>query len=291
MDAVLFACLAGALLGLLKVSVRVALRRAPDIEASAFVMTVVGLGASTAIALLFGFRPADFDPGKLWPFFAIGAVVPGVARLLHIRAVRDVGAARTGILLGTAPLLSALIAVAVFHEPLRAGLAAGTLLIVAGGFALAWDRSRPAEWKALGGLLALVVALLIGIRDNVARWATGESHVDPVLAIVAVLAAASVVMLISVLLGGQGRAVSERLRGALLPFLPIGLITSIASLLVLEALARGAVSVVAPLIATQVLWVVAFSALLIRRHEAVGRRLVLAALLVVAGAILVGATQ
>ena len=291
MDAVLFACLAGALLGLLTVSVRSALRRAPDIEASAFVMTFVGLVVSIIVAALLGFRPLDFDAGQLWPFLAIGVLIPGVARMLHIRAIRTVGASRTGILIGTAPLLSALIAVAVFHEPLRAGLAAGTLLIVAGGFALIWERSRPEDWKALGALLALLVALLIGIRDNVARWATGESHVDPVIAIVAVLATASVTMLLYLLLGGRGRAPIARVRAVFVPFLPLGVLTSIGSLMVLEALARGPVTVVAPLIATQALWVVAFSAVLIRRDEAVGRRLVLAALLVVAGAALIGATQ
>jgi drug/metabolite transporter (DMT)-like permease len=46
--------------------------------------------------------------------------------------------------------------------------------------------------------------------------------------------------------------------------------------------------VVAPLNATQSLWGVVFAALLLRRTEAIGRRLVLAALLVVAGGALIG---
>ena len=51
---------------------------------------------------------------------------------------------------------------------------------------------------------------------------------------------------------------------------------------------RGRVSVVAPLVATESLWGVAFSALLLRRSELVGRRLVLGALLIVAGGVVIG---
>ena len=50
-------------------------------------------------------------------------------------------------------------------------------------------------------------------------------------------------------------------------------------------------TVVAPLNATQSLWGVVFAALLIGRAEMIGRRTVLASVLVVAGAVLIGATR
>ena len=50
---------------------------------------------------------------------------------------------------------------------------------------------------------------------------------------------------------------------------------------------RGSVSVVAPLNATQSLWAVLFAALAYRRAEAIGRRTVLAAVLVVCGGALI----
>jgi drug/metabolite transporter (DMT)-like permease len=52
---------------------------------------------------------------------------------------------------------------------------------------------------------------------------------------------------------------------------------------------RGDVGVVAPLNATQSLWGVLFAALLYGRSEAVGRRTVLAGVLVVLGGSLIGA--
>ncbi|MDH5332600.1 MAG: EamA family transporter, partial [Thermoleophilia bacterium] len=54
---------------------------------------------------------------------------------------------------------------------------------------------------------------------------------------------------------------------------------------------QGGVGVVAPLNATQSLWAVVFAALLYRHSEAIGRRTVLAGLLVVVGGALVGVTR
>ena len=59
----------------------------------------------------------------------------------------------------------------------------------------------------------------------------------------------------------------------------------------LEALDRGRVTVVAPLYATESLWAVLFAALLLRSSEAVGRRLVAAAVLMVLGGALIGISR
>jgi uncharacterized membrane protein len=56
-----------------------------------------------------------------------------------------------------------------------------------------------------------------------------------------------------------------------------------------EAYYRGRVSVVSPLVATETLWGVGLSALLMRHTELVGRRLAIGAVLIVAGGALIGA--
>jgi uncharacterized membrane protein len=61
--------------------------------------------------------------------------------------------------------------------------------------------------------------------------------------------------------------------------------------LLFEAYYHGRVSVVAPLVATESLWGVAFAALFLRRSELVGRRLVLGAALIVAGGVLIGVSR
>ena len=87
------------------------------------------------------------------------------------------------------------------------------------------------------------------------------------------------------------RAAAGALAAAAVPFFPAGATLAIAYAALLEAFDRGDVTVVAPLNATQSLWAVAFSAALIGRSEAIGRRLVLAAVLIVAGSATVAASR
>ena len=77
-------------------------------------------------------------------------------------------------------------------------------------------------------------------------------------------------------------------RRAAVAFLPAALCYGVSYVLLFEAFYRGRVSVVSPVIATESLWGVTFSWLLLRRHERVGVRLLSGAALVVAGGIFIG---
>ena len=83
--------------------------------------------------------------------------------------------------------------------------------------------------------------------------------------------------------------VRERVGRAVPAFAVAGLCLGLAYSALVAGLDTGRVSVVAPLNATQALWAVVFGAVLLRRTEAIGRRVVLAAALVVAGGALIGA--
>src|SRR5207248_7829318 len=75
-----------------------------------------------------------------------------------------------------------------------------------------------------------------------------------------------------------------------LPFVPAGLLFGASYVALFEAYYRGRVTVVAPLVAMESLAGVALSALLLRRSELVGKRLVVSAALIVAGGALIGAS-
>jgi uncharacterized membrane protein len=70
-------------------------------------------------------------------------------------------------------------------------------------------------------------------------------------------------------------------------FILPGVLFGLSYVCLFEAYYRGRVSVVSPLVATESLWGVALSALLLRRHELVGPRLFGGAALVVAGGALI----
>ena len=71
-------------------------------------------------------RPTGSISITLWPFAAIGLFVPGLSQLLFILAVRHAGPSRAAILVGTAPLGSVLLAMALLDEQLRPALLVGT---------------------------------------------------------------------------------------------------------------------------------------------------------------------
>ena len=285
MTGVLFACLAGLFLGALNITMRRGLARVADVDAASAVIAVVAFVGIAATALAAG---SDFDAGELWPFLLLGAFVPGLSQLLVVHAVQAAGASRAGILFGMAPLFSALIAIVAFDEPLRWPLAAGTLLVVAGGVALAWEAERPVGYRAYGAALAVIGAAAFGLRDNIARAVTEEVAADPLAQSTALMLGAAVVLVANLL---RRPAALRRLRRAFAPFASSGIVLALGQATLFEALDRARVTVVAPLAGTGVLWTVVLAAIFLGRSEVVGRRLVVVALLVVAGGTLVGATR
>jgi uncharacterized membrane protein len=122
----------------------------------------------------------------------------------------------------------------------------------------------------------------------VARAVTEDVAADPLAQTTAIMLGASLVLLANLL---RLRSPLPRLRAAFGPYASSGVVTALAQATLFEALDRGRVSVVAPIVGTGVLWTVVFAAIFLGRGELVGRRLFVVALLVVAGSTLVGATR
>ena len=284
MIAVLFAALSGGFFGALAVAVLYGLQRGADPAVGGLVGSIVALAVSTIAAA------ADHrwtNVSNLWPFFVAGLLVPGVSQIIFILAVRDAGPSRAAILIGTAPLMSVLIALALLGEPARAELLAGTLLVVAGGAALSRERRRPEHFRAIGAVLALTCAGLFGIRDNLVRWGTRDVHPPAQLAATTALLAATVFLVVYVV-AFRRREFGSRLRRALPAFWPAGVALGLAYDCLVEAFDHGRVGIVAPLNATQSLWAVVFAAVWVGRSELISRRTVLAGALIVAGGALIG---
>lgn len=285
MTGVLFACVAGMFLGALNITTRRGLARVRDVDAGAAVIAIVAfaLVATTSVA-----SGSNVLSGGLWPFLLLGFLVPGLSQLLVGRALEAAGASRAGVLFGMAPLFSALIAIVAFGESLRWPLVAGTLLVVAGGASLAWERERPADFRAHGAVLAVIVAVGFGLRDNLARDVGEHVSTDVLAQATAITLGASIVLLANLL--RRPRAL-PRLRATAVPFAGSGIVTGLGQVALFEALDRGRVTVIAPLVGTGVLWTVVFAAVFLGRSEPVSRRLIVVALLVVAGGALIGASQ
>jgi len=286
-DAVLLGLLAGALFGAMTVAVRAGLLRGGDAAVGGVVIASSAFVVAALLALP-SIVTDGLDLGALWPFAAVGLFVPGLSQLLFILAVRYAGASRTAILVGTAPLGSVLLAMALLDEPLRPVLLAGTALIVAGGAALALDPGRPAGYRTIGVVLALACAALFAGRDNAVRWIARDDDVPPLQATAATLLAATVSTALYVAFTRRDvfRSVVQTSARA---FVPAGILLAFAYGALVTGFDRGDVGIVAPLNATQSLWGVAFAALVYGQREAIGRRTVLASVLIVLGGALIGA--
>ena len=285
MDAVLLGLLAGALFGLLAVTVRLALRRGADPEVGAVVILGVGAGVAWLLAI-----PTLGDVAQwadLWVFFAIGALVPGASQILFILAIRDAGPSRAAILIGVAPLLSVGLALVVLDEPFRPLLIVATLLVVAGGTVLVGEQRRPATFRRVGAVFAVGCAALFALRDNAVRWAAEDVAAPAVVAAAVSLLGALVVVAAYLAIARRART-QTALGLAARAFWPAGVMLGLAYVSLIVALRPGRVSVVAPLNATQSLFAIGFAAAFVGAVEAIGRRTILAALLIVSGSVIVG---
>jgi drug/metabolite transporter (DMT)-like permease len=280
---VLLAAGAALSFGALAVTIRLALKPPLDAEAASFVTTFLAGACCVALAAV----KADFsalDWGDTWPFFVTGLFAPGISQIFFTRAVGVIGPSRTAVFVGVSPVLSAAIAVTVLSEPLHVALVLGTLLVVAGGTLLVRERLGAAGFLSVGITLALAAALLFAIRDNLVRWAARGSAVPGFVAASASLASACLVIGLVVLLQADA---SARVRRASRPFVLSGLVYGISYACLYSAFDRGRVTIVAPLVATESLWAVLISIVVLRHSERIGPRLLLAAALVVGGGALI----
>ncbi|HZO50095.1 MAG TPA: DMT family transporter [Gaiellaceae bacterium] len=279
MTAVVLALASAALFGAMTVSLRYALEHGAEADLAAFFTVATAL----LVALVAATVSWSWRLGDAWPFALAGVLGPGLSQTLFTLGVRRAGPSRASMTVGTAPLFSVAIALVFLGEPAVAGVVAGAVLIVAGGVLLALERDRPAHVARSGLLLALGSTIVFATRDNLVRHLALGTEAPPTLAAAATLAGGAVTI------GAFVLARRARLHaGQLRPYLPAGVAFGLSYVCLFEAFYRGRVSVVTPLVATESLWGVGLSALLLRRHELVGPRLALAALLVVSGGALIG---
>jgi drug/metabolite transporter (DMT)-like permease len=268
------------LFGAMAVLVRVALRSGVRPEVGGL-FTIATACAVTAAAA--GAR-GELDVAGAWPFVFAGLLAPGLAQILFTFGVRDAGASRTSVTVGTAPLFAVATALVFLDEPLVAGLVLGAALIVTGAVLLAGDSARPEHFKRVGLVYALLGTIAFALRDTLVRWLGLEvTDVDPAAATLTTMLTGTALALGFVLVLRTRIVVRQAVA-----FVPAGVCYGLSYVFLFEALYRGRVSVVSPVVATEALWGVTLSWIFLRTSEHIGARLVAGAALVVAGGVLIG---
>ena len=274
MTAVFLALASAALFGAMTVAIRIALR-----HGAVATGTLATLLPAVVLALLAAIPRHEIH--HAWAFFLAGLVAPGCSQILFTLSIREAGASRTSVTVATAPLFAVAIALLLLDEPVELGLVLGGLAIVGGGIALAGERDRPDHLRIAGLVFAFGATLCFAVRDNLVR--AMHAHASPETAAAATLLAGLVVA------AAYARRVPSRVE--LRAFAPAGVLFGLSYVCLFEAYFNGPVSVVSPLVATEALWAVGLSALVLGASEGVGLRLALGAALVVAGSVVIGATR
>jgi drug/metabolite transporter (DMT)-like permease len=272
MTAVLLALVSAACFGSMTVAIRIGLRGG-GAATGALAMLVWGATVATVAAL------PRHDLHRAWEFLLAGLIAPGCSQVLFNLSVREAGPSRTSVTVGAAPLVAVAIALVALDEPVRVLLIVGALLVVGGGVVLAGERNRPEHVRRIALLYAVGATVFFAVRDNIVRAL--HAHASPETAAAATFLGGLLVTLVWARRPPGGRELRR--------LAPAGILFGLSYVCLFEAYFHGRVSVVSPLVSTESLWGVGLSLLAFRGSEGVGRRVVVGALLVVAGGVLIGA--
>ncbi|MDB5904069.1 MAG: family transporter [Betaproteobacteria bacterium] len=212
-------------------------------------------------------------------FAVVGVFYPAAVTVLTNESNRLLGPTLTGTVSSSAPLFATGLAVVVLGEELTPQIVIGGLTIVAALALMSWRRSTaaPAGWRLL---LPLSGAALRGLAQTLGKLGLTMWPNPFAATLIGYTVSAAGIW-------GYGltrpRGAPQPLQKAAVPwFMAAGVLNGSALLLLYHALHVGRVSLVAPLVALYPIFTLLYSALFLRT-EVLTRRLVLGALLAVAG--------
>jgi drug/metabolite transporter (DMT)-like permease len=238
-----------------------------------------------------GVRLDEFTWEDSRGFVLVGAFVPGIAQLTIYAAIRLVGPSRTGVLVGTVPMWSVILATIFLDEQWSVAVVVATIMTVVGGGLLAYGGKSESRASRLGIVLAALTALQFGLRDVVARSVTQDSDLHSSGAAAVILVVGAAVLMFASFAAAGPTAFADNIRRSLPRVIVPGAAIGFAMPALLGAFERSRVSIVSPLNnASQSVAVVVLAGLVFGGAEA-SRRVIVAVTLVVAGGTIIGVTR
>lgn len=258
--------------------------------------TGVSLVVGFLVTLLLGVAVAYSDligvPVAVLPWvLAFGVVHFAIGRSAGMISIDMIGASRASLFVLVQSPIAALIAVVFAGETLRPLVAVGTAAVVV-ALALASGDSLTQGWRTdrrylLGCLIAMFSGAAMGGGFVLSKQTVAIYDSPLVVTSLSMLAAMLFVIPVVAVAAARYPAVRSFDRKSMGFILFSGLTTAVAGGGQFFAVQRGDVVVVAPIIATFPLWTLLLSHIFISRLETITLRLVVGALLAVAGVIAV----
>lgn len=255
---------------------------------AAVVLTVTGNLILWPLALLFtDFSSINFE-GVLFYVIA-GILAPGIARLSYYKGVEVVGVSVNSSIFATNPMFSSLLAVLLLSEVLAPGNWIGIICIIVGVVYIerSLDRrgSAPKRIPKKGLVFPLLAGLAIAFSVTARKY--GLNIYNEPLFGVAIGYASSLLLLLLLSIFSPNKVGSKFSGRDFQLFWKGGVGLSLAWVLSFYALSHERLSVVAPLMQTEPLFVLFFVYIYLRELEKISLKLVISTLLIVMGVMLV----
>jgi uncharacterized membrane protein len=253
-------------------------------------MTGSFISLSMSAAVLWAMAPFFGSLWALWTpailiFVAAGILAPGIGRTLSYVGIEKIGVARSVPIANSSPIFASVFAVVFLGEAWVLQNIIGTLLVISGVVFLSIARPAAGEWRKLDIFYPLVGAMAFG-GSSILRKA-GLGFVDtPVLAAATTAGAAALFSFTLLQIQGGKEAFKLTRRSAAWLF-SAGFINTAAMLSVFYALSHGKVVIVEPLVSSNPVLTLLFTAIFLRDVEVLTARVIMGALLAVIGTILV----
>jgi DME family drug/metabolite transporter len=222
-------------------------------------------------------------------FFGIsGLLSPGIVRLLYYQGMTKLGASINSSIYTAYPVYSTLLAVILISEVLSVWNALGIIVVLTGIILANFSTNstsgkRKASWKSL--IFPIVAGITFGVASVIRKYALGLSN-TPIIG-VAIAYTFSLLPFLLMLTSSNTVRGGLALKQSVRWFWAAGIGQAITWILAFYALSFEQVSIVAPLLSTEPLFVIAFAFVFLKKLELISTKLIVSSFLTILGVILV----
>ena len=271
--------------GLSQIFVRKNLEKSNPLYIS-LTVTIMGNILLWPLALYFTDLTAVNTEGLLL-FIAAGFLAPGIARLFYFKGMKTAGISANASIFATYPLYTSIIAVMLLGEALTIENWTGLACVMAGVILVGRQtNSNQATNATKKGLIVPVLGSLAIAFSQIVRKEGLNVYNQPLLG-VAVGYTTSLIVYLAVLAFSKNSRPRNFSRQDIQYFWKPGAGIAAGWLLSFLALSQEMVSIVAPLLQTELLFILFFAYLFLREIEKINIKLVASAVLIILGVLLI----
>jgi drug/metabolite transporter (DMT)-like permease len=258
------------------------------VHSNALTSSLISLGTSAVIfwLLLLALIPFSALRTPAVGFFIAGGIfAPAIGQTLGYIGMERIGVARSSPIVNTSPIFSSILAVVFLGEVWVPQNIIGTCLVILGVVVLSSRNASEGEWRMKDVIYPVLAAVAFGISTTLRK--TGLTALpEPLLGAAVTLGTAFVVLLIIIQLRGGRKELKFNRKSSGWMF-GAAIVNTGAILSFFAALNLGQVVRVEPLVACNPLLTILWAGIFLRQIEQLSGRVILGALVTVAGTVLV----